>query len=140
MAPDSLLISILKVLGDKNPQMTLGSTGAEGDWPYQGTIEVRFVFGSVCSAVIYLRSTDCYRVRRKYGGEECPHEISQIEKCNKKELPCFEILSHSQFDNPLPDIPLIEITYPSDGSKDRLILGKHELGNNVLGQSVLGQR
>ena len=40
-------MSVLKVLGDKNPQMTLGSTGAKGDWPDQGTIEVRSVFGSV---------------------------------------------------------------------------------------------
>ena len=29
-----------KVLGDKNPTLTLGSTGATDQWPYQGAIEV----------------------------------------------------------------------------------------------------
>ena len=29
-----------KVLGDKAPSLTLGSTGSEADWPYQGSIEV----------------------------------------------------------------------------------------------------
>ena len=36
-----------KVLGEKNPKLTLGSTGEEGDWPYQGAIEVRSVIGCV---------------------------------------------------------------------------------------------
>ena len=36
-------MSVLKVLGEKNPTLTLGSTGDEGEWPYQGSIEVRFV-------------------------------------------------------------------------------------------------
>ena len=65
-------------------------------------------------------------------GGKCPFERRQVQNV-KNTLPCFEILSYSQFDNPLPNIPLIEITYPSDGSKDRIILGKHELGNDVLG-------
>ena len=30
-----------KVLGDKAPTLTLGSSGSEADWPYQGAIEVR---------------------------------------------------------------------------------------------------
>jgi len=34
-----------KVLGDKNPKLTLGSTGEEADWPYQGSIEVARGFG-----------------------------------------------------------------------------------------------
>ena len=29
-----------KVLGDKAPTLTLGSSGSEADWPYQGAIEV----------------------------------------------------------------------------------------------------
>ena len=32
-----------KVLGDKAPTLTLGSTGSEADWPYQGSIEVMLV-------------------------------------------------------------------------------------------------
>ena len=38
-------MSVLKVLGDKNPKLTLGSTGEEADWPYQGSIEVRSEIG-----------------------------------------------------------------------------------------------
>merc|ERR1712083_678922 len=35
-----------KVLGDKAPTLTLGSSGSEADWPYQGAIEVAKGFGA----------------------------------------------------------------------------------------------
>ena len=35
-----------KVLGDKKPTLTLGSTGAAEQWPYQGAIEVAKGFGA----------------------------------------------------------------------------------------------
>jgi len=35
-----------KVLGASNPTLTLGSTGEEADWPYQGAIEVAKGFGA----------------------------------------------------------------------------------------------
>jgi len=35
-----------KVLGSSNPTLTLGSTGEEADWPYQGAIEVAKGFGA----------------------------------------------------------------------------------------------
>jgi len=35
-----------KVLGDKAPTLTLGSTGSEADWPYQGSIEAAKSFGA----------------------------------------------------------------------------------------------
>lgn len=40
-------IIVAKVLGEKNPKLTLGSTGEEGDWPYQGSIEVARGFGGI---------------------------------------------------------------------------------------------
>ena len=72
-------------------------------------------------------------MKEQHGGK-CPFKTSEVRNFkNKNGLPCFKILSCSQFGNPLPNIPLIEITYPKDGSKDNITLGKHELSNNVFG-------
>ena len=42
----------VQVLGDKAPRLTLGATGSESDWPYQGSIEVSLHnYSGLCPSV-----------------------------------------------------------------------------------------
>ena len=78
-------------------------------------------FSSSCGPNAFRERSREILKEAQYGGT-CPFIRSQVEKRNNT-LPCFKILSFSDF-----NIPLIELTFP-DGSTNNIILGKHEFRN-----------